>query len=199
SGGSTPRRLFELLGGELAREFPVEGTRIFWCDERCVPYDHPWSNYGSAFELWFGPAGFPAGNLHPVPVELGPEAAARSYDRLLRERFADGRHSLDLCLLGMGGDGHVASLFPASDALAEGEKLAVAVRPGGNTKPNVERVTLTIPALAAAGSRLLLAAGAEKLPVIRAINDGNPSVKDLPAAILDRMAGIHWLVVDKNA
>ena len=194
SGGSTPRGLFEILGGTLVDKVPTWKMQVFWCDERCVPYDHPWSNYGMAKRLWLEPVGFPRDSLHPVPVELGPAWAARAYDRMLRQRFSHQRRSLDLCLLGMGADGHVASLFPGSEALAVSDRWAVAVEPGSGVEPFVERVTLTMRVLASADRRLILVAGPEKTSLAEAIIGGNSSTRNLPTAILQKRAGIHWLL-----
>lgn len=165
SGGSTPRRTYEVLAerGTLARP----GVEVFFADERCVPPDDHASNYRLVAET----AG-DAGNVHRIHGEDDPDDAARAYEALLRERFGAGPPAFDLILLGIGADGHTASLFPDSPELAERGRWVVATRAPHDW---VRRVTLTLPVLNAARTVLMLATGAEKAGAVAGVLGGEPS------------------------
>jgi 6-phosphogluconolactonase len=148
AGGSTPRRAYE-----LARERRDWSGVTFWfSDERCVPPDDERSNYGMARDALLEHIASP--DVRRIRGELGGSEAARRYDEELRGA------TIDLCLLGIGPDGHTASLFPRSPALDERERLAVAAEPG--LDPLVERVTFTLPLIAACPLVVFLVAGADK-------------------------------------
>jgi 6-phosphogluconolactonase len=154
SGGTTPRPLYELLGSKrFAGVLDWSRVQFFWSDERCVAPDHPDSNYRLARAALLDALAISDSQVHRVRGEDEPSAAAAAYDRELQA--AGG---VDLVLLGMGGDGHVASLFPGSSALQETERWVVAnLSPAG-----APRVTFTLPAINAANVVLLLVAGADK-------------------------------------
>jgi len=154
AGGSTPRRLYELLAAGAAA-VDWARTTVFFSDERCVPPDHPDSNYRMAQAALL--AQVPA-TVHRVQGEAPPEAAAAAYAAEI------GWGALDLLLLGMGADGHTASLFPGSPALQEQERPAVAV---WAAHLNMWRVTLTLPALNRARQVLVLVTGAEKAAMLQ--------------------------------
>jgi 6-phosphogluconolactonase len=183
SGGSTPRRAYE-LAAELEPDWsPAE---VWWADERCVPPDDERSNYRLAREALLDRLAVPPRAVHRIPGELDPQEAARRYDDELRGV------TLDLALLGIGGDGHTASLFPHHEALEEEERLAVALE-----RPDVARVTLTPPPLRAARHVVFLVVGDEKAEAVRHAF-GAPPDPGTPAslirgerttAVLDRKAG----------
>ena len=157
-GGSTPRTLYRLLGDDPAR-LDLARTEVFFGDERCVPPDHADSNYGQASALWLARAGADPARVHRMRGEdPDPDAAARAYEAELRAALGP-EPALDLCLLGMGADGHTASLFPWDAALGEQERLCVAVHPKTAPTP---RLTLTLPCFAGAEALLFLVAGSDK-------------------------------------
>ncbi len=196
SGGTTPGRTYELLArapGEL------ESVEVWFADERCVPPEDSESNYRLARETLLEPAAIPAQRVRRMQGELGPEEGARRYAELLRERVpgpgegGDSRASaphgagaiavLDLVVLGIGPDGHVASLFPGAATLEAPEhELCLGV--SDSPKPPPERITLSLPVLRAARECLLLASGAGKADAIAAML-GEPS-EHVPASLLRR-------------
>jgi 6-phosphogluconolactonase len=184
SGGSTPRRLYELLRGPLYGEaFPWARTHWFWGDERFVPHDSPDSNYRMVREAMLAYAPVPAGNVHPIPTEgLTPQEAALAYERDLKTAYgaatlSPDRPLFDATLLGLGPEGHIASLFPGTAILSERSHWVGAVV-GAKPEP---RITLTYPALESSRETAFLVAGAGKRPVLERLLKGDP---DLPAAHL---------------
>jgi 6-phosphogluconolactonase len=183
SGGSTPARTYELLAAE-----PVDWTsvEVWFADERCVGPEDAQSNYRLASETLLGPAGIPSARVRRMEGELGPEEGARRYGLALGEhvRARDGELPvLDLVLLGIGPDGHVASLFPGAPALDAGE-LALCVGVRDSPKPPPERITLSLPVLRAARRCLLLATGASKADAVSAML-AEPT-RHVPASLLRR-------------
>lgn len=171
SGGSSPRRAYE-LAAERRRDW--SGASFWWGDERCVPPEDERSNYGMArTALLDRVAGPPV--VHRIRGELGGEEAARLYDEELHGV------RLGLVLVGIGPDGHTASLFPGAPALREQERLAVAAEPG--LEPWVERVTLTRPAFAAAEHLVYLATGEEKAQAVRRAF-GEPPSEETPSSLV---------------
>jgi 6-phosphogluconolactonase len=183
SGGSTPRRTYELLGEEPAR---LEGAEVWFADERCVPPEDEQSNYRLVADALLTPARIAPELVHRMQGELGPEDGARRYEQALREGLESWLGELpvlDLIVLGVGPDGHVASLFPGSPALDAGdEALCLGVR--DSPKPPPERITLSLAVLRAARRCLLLAVGASKADAIDAML-GEPS-RQVPASLLRR-------------
>ncbi|MCX7707771.1 MAG: 6-phosphogluconolactonase [Anaerolineae bacterium] len=173
AGGSTPVALYGLLSRPPYREqIPWERTLLFFGDERCVPPDHPWSNYRMAREALLDRVPVPAQNIYRMAGELSPETAAVSYAASLRRAFhlrGAARPRFDLILLGMGEDGHTASLFPGMPALQERRRLVVATQVPEYVKPSVARITLTLPVLNAAHQVMFLVTGAGKAKVARII------------------------------
>lgn len=194
SGGSTPRRLYQFLAaGDLADPFPWARTHWYWGDERFVPHDHPDSNYRMAREALFDRAPVPPENIHPIPTEgLDAEAAAQAYEATLRQaygasRLDPGRPLFDATLLGLGDDGHTASLLPASAALDVSGRWVVPVAQG---RPEV-RITLTYPALDASRSLAFIVAGAAKRDALAGALRGD---RALPAARVRPTGTLHWFV-----
>jgi 6-phosphogluconolactonase len=200
SGGSTPVRLF----GELA-EIPVGKGMIpwgkvdlFWGDERAVPPDHPDSNFRAAREVLLSRIDIPDENVHRIRAELEPDEAAAAFEQDLRDSFALRSGEVprfDLILLGMGNDGHTASLFPRTVALDETERFAVVNRESHGTM----RITLTYPVLNRAACVLFLVAGADKSATLREILEGEHRPRDLPAQAVRPTAGELWWFVDAAA
>ena len=172
SGGSTPGSLYRLLAENPYRgQIPWADVHIFWGDERCVPADDPGSNYGQAVKLLLSQVPIPSDNVHRVQGELDPPVAARLYDAALQRFFCGPRIRFDLVLLGLGTDGHTASLFPGSDALEEKERWTAAAE---NGDPSVPRVTLTLPVLNNAAAVLFLVAGSAKAGVLASLLSADP-------------------------
>ena len=196
SGGSTPRRLYELLGSpEVAPQISWGKVHLFQVDERCVPPDHASSNYRMIRESLLAPASVPAENFHRILGERTPEDAAREYARDLEKSFAvrppdDPR--LDLVFLGMGADGHVASLFPGSRNLNEQKRWVVPSEPGPE---GLERVTLTSPVLNAAARIIFLVTGAEKSETLARVLGPQSTPGTLPAQRIAPIDGkLSWYV-----
>jgi 6-phosphogluconolactonase len=198
SGGSTPRRLYELLASPPYREtFPWSRTHWFWGDERFVPHDDALSNYRMAQEALLSRTPIPARNIHPVPTEgLDPDAAASAYERELKsfygaDRLAPARPLFDVTLLGLGPDGHTASLFPGSTVLAERDRWVAAVV-GAKSET---RITLTYPALESSRYAVFLVEGREKRAIFERLRNGDDA---LPAAHL-HPSGILCFFADAAA
>lgn len=194
AGGSTPKRLYGLLATEFASALPWDRVHWFWGDERMVAPDSPDSNYRLADEPMLSRMNVPAGNIHPVSTAgLGADAAAAAYreelDRFRSEHRSEGAPLFDVTLLGMGPDGHTASLFPGKPAIEERDLWAVGV-PEPGLAPKVPRVTLTRPALASSRLVLFLVGGAEKRDALGRIAAG----EDLPAALVARDSAAEWLI-----
>jgi 6-phosphogluconolactonase len=187
SGGKTPRRLYELLS---AAGLPWRRTHIFWGDERCVPRDDAASNYRLARESLLSRAPIPAENVHAMPCDpADPAAGAAAYEAELHAFFGGAEATFDLVLLGVGDDGHTASLFPGEPTLEEKKRLVLST-PGLHASPPVPRLTLTLPALNSAHEALLLAAGPKKKPFFDRAAEGDMS---FPAARVRPSAGAYWL------
>ena len=173
SGGSTPRILYELLAdpNEPFRErVPWANSHFFWSDERHVPPDHPDSNYRMANEALLSRVPVPQSNVHRVLSE-NPDAgeAGRAYEETLIEVTKETLPRLDLILLGLGNDGHTASIFPGSDVLRETTRLVAAP---WVEKLNSYRITMTLPLLNNGESVLFLVSGAEKAEIVKAVLEG---------------------------
>jgi len=211
SGGSTPRLAYQHLAQlsnqpfiqlEDASSSKLDWNRIhiFWCDERCVPPDHPESNYALARENLLNRIHIPVENVHRVHGELPASAAADAYQQDINSHFGHrpGEHggpSLDLVMLGLGIDGHTASLFPGSPALHETERCVVAVKHHTPPAPLIDRVTLTLPVLNAAHRVVFLVSGAEKAERLAQVLLQPPTPGSLPAAQVQPTNGeLMWLV-----
>lgn len=191
SGGATPRHTYQLLAADTPRApFPWRGVSWWWSDERCVPPDHPESNYRMAFEALLGPAPVAPEQVHRIEGERAPEEAARAYEGALRREIPDG--ALDLVLLGAGSDGHTASLFPGSPALEERERWVLAVEAAAAVRA---RVTLTLPLLDRARDVIVMASGASKRAVVQAVReDAAKAARRYPVARLAPAGRLTWCV-----
>ncbi len=192
AGGTTPERLYRLLAAvPFARDLAWTRVRFFWGDERFVPHGDPASNYRLAAATLLDPLRIPPAHRFPIPVTGGdPAACAARYQTLLRN-WQD-RHGLlfDCVLLGMGTDGHTLSLFPGRPSLEVRDRLVVAESaPVG--RPAVERITLTLAAVAASRRVLFLVAGREKAALVERIRSGTAAV---PAGRIRCQGGTVWFV-----
>ena len=167
SGGSTPRRLYQILASpEYAHRIAWDRWHVFWSDERCVPPDHTDSNYLMAREALLDRVPLPSHQVHRMRGEAVPQESAEEYERELLQFFEPSEPALDLILLGMGEDGHTASLFPGTDALREERRLVVA-----NRVPhlNTHRITFTLPLINMARAVAFLVSGAPKAQALRQV------------------------------
>jgi len=196
SGGSTPKRLYQLLAAPPLREaMPWQRVHLFWGDDRFVPHDDPNSNYAMARDAMIAHVPIPPENVHGIPVEGTPQSAAGQYERTLKayygtDKFDPARPLFDVVLLGMGPDGHTASLFPGKPALDEQQHWVTGVpEPGLN--PFVPRVSLTYPAIASARSVAFVAAGADKTTMMRRVLAGD---RELPSARVTSSGELVWFI-----
>ncbi len=195
AGGSTPRRVYELLASAERARFPWDRVHWFFGDERFVPHHHPDSNYRMAREAMFDAAPVPAANVHPIPTAGRPAEAAQRYENELHEYYGAAildpqRPLFDVVLLGLGEDGHTASLFPGTLALQERQHWVVDV-----LNPKSEpRITLTYPALESTRALAFLVAGAHKRDILARVWRG----EDLPAARLKYPAPIWFIDQDAD-
>lgn len=193
SGGSTPRALYTLLASDAFRgRFPWGLTSWYWGDERFVPYDHPESNYRMTRETMLSKAPVPPANIHPVPADGTPDEAAARYERTLQTVygatvFDPARPLFDITLLGLGPDGHTASLLPGEGVLQERKRWVAAVSHG---RPEV-RITMTYPAIESSRHVAFLVAGKEKTAILKEIRAGGSKV---PAAGVKPVGDVTWFV-----
>jgi len=170
-------------------------THVFWVDERAVPRSDPRSNFRAVSDAWLTPSGAPATSLHPMPADQADLAgAAGAYAREIGEVLAD-PPCLDYVVLGVGPDGHVASLFPGHPALGETSRPAVAVLDA--PAPPAARLTLTLPMLVGAGRVVVMALDASKAPVVGAVLDGEGTA--LPVSMVLRQTARPLLLLDASA
>jgi 6-phosphogluconolactonase len=204
SGGTTPRTLYELLARPPYRQMiPWADMYLFWGDERYVPPDHPDSNFAMASHTLIDHAPVPAQNIHRIPTEsASPAEAAEMYAQTLHTLFAgfgalsekEGLPMFDLMLLGLGPDGHTASLFPDSPVLNEQHRWVTAT-PVPKLVPRVQRITLTLPVINTARHVIFLAAGAEKQPILQVIwKTPDEAWERYPAARVKPSGKLMWFV-----
>jgi 6-phosphogluconolactonase len=196
SGGLTPRGLYELLASDSYKErIPWSKVHFFWGDERCVAPDHPDSNYRMAREALLARISIPVENIHRMAGEKEPAAAARDYENELKKFFhlADGAlPRFDLILLGLGEEGHTASLFPGSAALAESKRMVAAHYV---EKLKAHRLTLTLPVLNHGAEVVFLVAGSNKAEIVKEVLAGGGVPPELPAARVRPFNGhLAWMV-----
>lgn len=196
SGGSTPRGLYERWG--QGSPFPWRETEVYFGDERAVSPRSPESNYAMARKAFLSRVPIPRRQVHRLRGELSPGSrAAREYEELLRQGAGPGAR-FDLVLLGIGRDGHTASLFPDAPALAVRDRWVVPVRRAGQP-PFVPRLTLTLPALASSRAVSFLVAGPDKAPAIRGIFASLPrGTPRFPASLVRSEGPVTWFL-DREA
>jgi 6-phosphogluconolactonase len=194
SGGTTPRKLYGLLATEPYRsQIDWERVEIFWSDERCVPSDDAECNYHLAQEVMFSKLALSASQIHRMPAdEADRHAAAEKYSREMQRVFGEALPHFDLIQLGMGPEGHTASLFPHQPALHEQLRLVMSVTV---PKPPPPRLTFTPPVLNAARHILFLVTGSEKADAIQAVLQGNYQPDEFPAQIVQPPQGeVTWML-----
>jgi len=194
SGGRTPRKLFELLAGE--KNIAWKNINLFWVDERCLPQDHPDNNFKIAHDALLSKISIPQQNVHRIVTEgFTPSEASNAYEAELRKFFGSGLPQFELILLGMGDDGHTASLFPGDDALRETKRWVVFVD-GKRGLPPVPRVTLTLPIINNSKCVLFLVSGEKKKNVMDEImSDPESAVKKYPAAMVKPKGKLIWNIL----
>lgn len=195
SGGSTPKQMGALLASESWRaNVPWDRIQFFWGDERWVPLDSDQSNAGEALRGYLEPVGVPSANIHPFATTgVEPDASASAYEATIREIVPGAPvPSFDLLLLGMGDDGHTASLFPGTAAIHEADRLVVA---HFVPKLDATRLTFTPPLINAARQVVFLAAGAGKAERLRDVLEGPTDLDTLPSQVVRPVTGsLTWLV-----
>jgi 6-phosphogluconolactonase len=195
TGGSTPRQAYSRAA---AMEIDWSEATLWWGDERCVPPEDERSNYGMAKEALLDaiPGDPPA--VHRMKGELGPRNGAADYESMLRLAFGpEGAPALDLILLGVGSDGHTASLFPGKPALRERERAVVGVEQAG-LEPLVPRITLTLPVINAARDVLFLVTGGDKAEAVSRAFAGTPDLAT-PASLVAPQSGAVTVLLDPAA
>jgi 6-phosphogluconolactonase len=198
SGGATPRRTYELLAAPPCRDqAPWHRMHIFWGDERCVPLDDPRSNARMAKAAWLDHVPIPESQIHLLNCAQAPAEAARRYEALLRQFFSGRPPRLDLVLLGLGDNGHTASLFPGTAILNETERWAAEVFVSDQ---DLYRVSLTAPFINQAALVTFLVAGEAKAGVLWKILHGPRDPERLPAQLIQPQSGeLLWLTDLKAA
>ncbi|MCC6426962.1 MAG: 6-phosphogluconolactonase [Phycisphaerales bacterium] len=196
AGGSTPKAVYRLLADEAVGKIPWEHAHLLFGDERCVGPEHADSNYRMARETLLDCVPVPASQIHRIRGEDGPAAAASAYNRVVSEVLdASEDRVLDVVLLGVGADGHTASLFPGRDFSADaGLMAAPAIAPPAS--PVKDRVTLTLDCLGRAQRVMFLVTGADKREMLARVlaaaeRGGDPA---LPASMVRCERGVEWIV-----
>lgn len=194
AGGSTPKPLYEAIA---AQDLPWDKIHVFWGDERYVPSTHPDSNEGMARSAWLSQVTIPEGNIHPMPTtELEPVMAAQKHEIQLQEFFKTSSGTfptLDIVLLGMGDDGHTASLFPKTSALKVRDRLITV----GN-KDNQPRLTFTVPLINHARCVIFMVAGASKQPALTQVFAEIGDDSSYPSRLINPEGELYWLL-DQSA
>ncbi len=190
AGGSTPKPLYEKLA---TQDLPWDKIHIFWGDERYVPATHPDSNEGMARKAWLDHVAIPPGNIHAMPTQAAnPADAAAQHNTELKDFFqvGDGEFpAFDVILLGMGDDGHTASLFPYTEALAVRDRLVTL----GN-KDGAPRITFTAPLINQARCVLFLVAGANKRPALAQVFSTTCDLQHYPSGMIQPVGELWWLL-----
>ena len=190
AGGSTPKPLYEKLAEQ---DLPWKKIHVFWGDERYVPADHPDSNQGMARRAWLDQVPLPAANIHPMPTDASdPAAAAAQHEAEVQAFFTISTGTFpafDIILLGIGDDGHTASLFPHTDALQVRDRLITV----GN-KDGQPRLTFTAPLINQAHAVLFLVAGASKRPALNHIFAPEDDDTLYPARLIQPQGELWWLL-----
>ena len=195
TGGSTPRIAYEQAA---AMDLDWSGATLWWGDERCVPPDDDRSNFGMAKAALLDHISGDPPDVHRMRGEIGPHAGADEYEQELRTALGEEMPRLDVVLLGMGPDGHVASLFPDAPTLHAKDRVVVGVEEAG-LEPYVPRISLTLPVINAARSVLFLITGQDKAAAVaRAFGDGEPT-PEVPASMVRPQSGELAVLLDPLA
>jgi len=194
AGGSTPKVMYELLAADPYRSrVEWERVAIYFGDERCVPPEHPESNYAMAREALLSKVPIPPSRVFRMRGEIDPNEAAMEYGQLLKQKFGDG--GLDLVLLGMGDDGHTLSLFPGTAAVDEQEHRVVANYAEHSTTGKSWRITMTAPFVNRAHAVMVLVNGAKKAQRVQEVLEAERNPRRLPIQLIDPVNGrMIWLL-----
>jgi 6-phosphogluconolactonase len=197
SGGETPKNVYRQMGRDKASRL-VDWSRIhvFFCDERTVPPNDPKSNYGMIEREWISHISIPQGNVHRMRGEIDPSVASQEYEQEIRKVFDRDPIVFELVLLGLGEDGHTASLFPGTEAVPEKEAL---VRPTYVQKMNSWRITLTVPFLNAAREIIFFVVGKQKASIVQRVLDTKILDPQVPASLIRPMEGNLCWMIDEEA
>lgn len=198
SGGSTPEMLFRRLAeSPYDQHIPWEKIHVFWGDERCVPWDHKESNYGLARNLLLKHVPVPKENIYPIRGDLKPEAAANKYEEKLKDFFGKQPPIFDLVLLGLGEDGHTASLFPYSSILKKKKRWVKEVYVEDKKS---YRISMTAPLINQARLIVFMVKGANKAQALNEVINGKFRPKKYPAQLIQPEEGeIHWYLDEEAA
>ena len=197
AGGETPKMVYRHMCEDKAiRSVDWSRVHVFFCDERAVPPDHPNSNYGMIEREWISHISIPQENVHRIKGEIDPTIASEEYEQEIRNVFSSTPVVFDYVLLGVGEDGHTASLFPGSDAVLEKKAL---VRSAFSQRFNNWRVTLTVPVLNASHEIIFLAAGKQKALIVQHVLNAKVPETKLPASLIRPMEGSLCWMIDEEA
>lgn len=197
SGGSTPRVAFSLLAASpLVEQVPWNSIHLFWSDERMVPPDDKDSNFRMANEAMISRVAIPAANVHRMRGELDPETAADEYAKELESFFGDGLPRFDLIMLGMGDDGHTASLFPGTEALSETTRSVLS---NYVAKLSTHRLTFSSATINNAANVIFLISGPAKVPALKEVIEGELNTSLYPSQLIHPKDGTLEYLVDRAA
>ena len=198
SGGSTPERLFKLFAQvPYVEQMPWQDTYFFWGDERCVPLDDPQNNAYQAHQLLFDKIEIPLSNIVRILTNLPPTAAAEAYEEHIKKHFGDAPPRFDLLLLGMGDDGHTASLFPYTAVLLEETRMVKEIYV---EKVLMYRITMTAPLINLSHHILFLVTGNGKAEILKTVLDGAYKPDLYPAQFIEPVDGeLIWMVDEAAA
>ncbi|MFQ5823126.1 MAG: 6-phosphogluconolactonase [bacterium] len=197
AGGNTPREVYALLAVHHKSRVDWNRVHLFWGDERTVPQDHPDSNFSMVQQALLAHIAIPERNVHRIRGEMAPREAAAEYTAFLSKHFQEMPPHFDLILLGVGEEGHTASLFPGTNALEELNQPVMAVFV---PKLNTWRVTLTLPVLNAAREVVFLVAGSSKSNIVKRVMRVEQPTKALPASLVHPEKGtLHWMLDSEAA
>ncbi len=197
SGGNTPRRLYSLLASNPYKNLiPWKNTFLFWGDERYVPTDDERNNYKMAYDSLLSKVEIPAENVYPIPVNLPPGDAAFKYEDTLRHFFSNEKPRFDLILLGLGEDGHTASLFPCTEVLNESEHWAKEVY---LKDQQTFRITMTVPIINMARHVLFIVSGTDKATILHNILTASYQPERFPVQLINPVGGSEDWFADNEA
>lgn len=197
SGGSTPQRTYERLSQKPFRELvPWQNIHVFWGDERCISADDPRNNARMARQALLDHVPIPFEQVHPMVCNSSAPGATAAYEALLQDFFADGRSRFDLVLLGLGENGHTASLFPGTSALEERQRWVAEVYVAGES---LHRLTLTAAAINHAALVVFLVSGIAKAPILRKVFTATDDPGSIPACLIKPANGELLWLVDRDA
>jgi 6-phosphogluconolactonase len=198
SGGHTPEHLYTLLSRpEFRDKMPWEKTFVFWGDERCVSLDDKANNAHMAMSLLLDNVAIPSSNINRIPVNLSPDVAAETYEKTLKDLFRDGDPCFDLILLGLGENGHTASLFPGTDVLNEKSHW---IRSVYVEEQKMFRITMTAPLINLSHNILFLVAGSSKASILKNVLTTTYETGKYPVQLIRPVNGnLYWFVDNKAA